>query len=435
MLRKTTFIFVIIATMLVFVGCSANAEISNKVYNAAISGDYKTVEEILEKNDVDLEHCNAAEEEMGDGRILAGVIAQAPEDIKMCSLLIKYGAELESTNSYGATYFHEFIDSSEAVAATDYTEVMKLFLESGKDVNAKGKKTYKETPLDYLMTKSSIITANYDKIFNLLIDNGAEVTQNTLECCMYGDSGFMYASKILKMVEECGVSETLEAVIADKEDKAVIELVKAGKYADDEKQLITFFAAANCGAAVIKTLEEEGFYMDIHAENDMSLLDIAAAYNTTEVVEYLLEKGYDPKESFNSVDEDVELSEEESNLNLRQSASKPSSYTPISFALVMGNTEVVDLLIQKGLNFQENSWCIAAFHGGKKAVDILLKENYVQEDYFIANCYIMCSDEMVKYLLDQNVDYNVEIYNETLEEFLIEIGNKERYDLIEKYSM
>lgn len=223
-------------------------------------------------------------------------------------------------------------------------------------------------------------------------------------------------------------------MIADREDKAIIELVKAGKYTDSEKQLIAFFAAANCSPDVINTIEEEGFYMDIHAENDMSLLDIAAAYNTTEVVEYLLEKGYDPEESTNDYVDDEEISEEENNLNLRQMASKPSSYTPLSFALVMGNTEAVDLLIKKGLEFQENSWCIAAFHGGKKAVDILLKENYQQEDFFIANCYVMCSDEMVKYLLEHNVDCNVEIYDETLEEFLLEIGNKERYDLIEKYS-
>lgn len=202
MLKKTIFILMMTVMALMFIGCGTDAELSDKVYNAAISGDYETAKEILENNDVDLEHCNAAEEEMDDGRILASVIAQTPENIKMCSLLIEHGAELESTNRYGATYLHEIIDYSEGVPAADYTEIMKLLLESGEYVNIEGKKTYTETPIDYLMSKSSIITANYDEMFNILIDNGAEITKNTLKCCMYGDSGFVYASKLLKTIVE-----------------------------------------------------------------------------------------------------------------------------------------------------------------------------------------------------------------------------------------
>ena len=434
-MKRLIYIIVTVTIIITLIGCGTDDDISSEIYNAIISGEYQTAEELLKNNDIDLEDCSAAYEETGDSRILAAAIAQQPEDTEICRLLIEYGADVNSRSPYGATYLHEIIDCSEAVPSADYTEIMKLLLKSGEDVNGKGRKSYKETPLDYLMTESSIITAGYDEMFNILLDNGAEVTKNTLECCMYGDSGFSYAAEILRTAGDCGISETLEAVIIDKDDRKIIDLIKSGKYKDNEKQLITFFAAANCSREVLKTLKNEDFYMDIHAENDMSLLDIAAAYNTADTVEFLLESGYDPDESINSyaTDEDEELSEEENNLNLRQLASKPSGYTPLSFALVMGNTETADLLLKNGLEFQENSWCIAAFHGGKRAVDILLRENYVQKDYFIASCYIMCSDEMAEYLLAHNVDCNVKIYDEPLTEFLLENGNKARYELITDY--
>lgn len=411
-------------------------DIEDKVYFAIDVGDYEEAKKMLASDEsIPVDNSRAAKELTGDSRILAAAISQQQENTEICRLLIGYGADINSRSPYGATYLHEIIDCSEAVPSADYTELMKLLLKSGEDVNAKGRKSYTETPLDYLMTKSSIITADYDEMFNILLDNGAKVTKNTMECCMYGDSGFAYAAEILKVAGDCGISETLEAVIADKDDREIIDLIKSGKYKDNEKQLITFFAAANCSREVLKTLQKEGFHMDVHAENGMSLLDIAAAYNTADTVEYLLEKGYDPDESINcyATDEDEELSEEENNLNLRQLASKPSGYTPLSFALVTGNTETVDLLLKKGLKFQDNSWCIAAFHGGKKAVDILLRENYVQEDYFIASCYIMCSDEMAEYLLAHDVDCNVKIYDESLTEFLLETGNEARYKLIADY--
>ena len=434
-MKRLIYIIITVTIIIALIGCGTGDDISSEIYNAIVGGEYQDAEELLTNNDIDLENCRAAYEATGDSRVLAAAVAQQQEDIEIYRLLIEYGADINSRSPYGATYLHEIIDYSEAVPSADYTELMKLLLKSGEDVNAKGRKSYTETPLDYLMTKSAIITAGYDEMFNILLDNGAEVTKNTLECCMYGDSGFVYAAEILKTAGDCGISETLEAVIADKDDREIINLIKSGKYKDNEKQLITFFAAANCSSEVLKALQKEGFYMDVHAENDMSLLDIAAAYNTADTVEYLLEKGYDPDESINcyATDEDDELSEEENNLNLRQLASKPSGYTPLSFALVTGNTETVDLLLKKGLKFQDNSWCIAAFHGGKKAVDILLRENYVQEDYFIASCYIMCSDEMAEYLLTHNVNCNVKIYDEPLTEFLLETGNKARYELITDY--
>ncbi len=434
-MKRLIYIIVTVTIIITLIGCGTGDDISSEIYNAIVDGEYQDAEELLKNNDIDLENCRAAYEATGDSRILAAAIAQQPEDTEMCRLLVEYGADINSRSPYGATYLHEIIDCSEAVPSADYTELMKLLLKSGEDVNAKGRKSYTETPLDYLMTKSSIITADYDEMFNILLDNGAKVTKNTMECCMYGDSGFAYAAEILKVAGDCGISEALEAVIADKDDREIINLIKSGKYKDNEKQLITFFAAANCSREVLKTLQKEGFHMDVHAENDMSLLDIAAAYNTADTVEYLLERGYDPNESINcyATDEDEELSEEENNLNLRQLASKLSGYTPLSFALVRGRTETVDLLLKKGLEFQENSWCIAAFHGGKKAVDILLRENYVQEDYFIASCYIMCSDEMAEYLLAHDVDCNVKIYDESLTEFLLETGNEARYKLIADY--
>ena len=90
----------------------------------------------------------------------------------------------------------------------------------------------------------------------------------------------------------------------------------------------------------------------------------------------------------------------------------------------------IDCLIKNGNDFQENSWCIACFCGGKGAIDILLEHDFPQEQYYIFQCYTMADDDIVKYMLDNNVDYNVSAYGESLLESLKNSGQTERYDLI-----
>lgn len=183
-MKRLIYIIVTVTIVITLIGCGTDDDISYEIYNAIVNGEYQTVEELLKNNDIDLENYRAVYEATGDSRVLAASVTQQPEDTEMCRLLVECGADINSRSPYGATYLHEIIDCSEAVPSADYTEIMKLLLKSGEDVNAKGRKSYTETPLDYLMTKSTIITIGYDEMFNILLDNGTEVTKNTMECCI-----------------------------------------------------------------------------------------------------------------------------------------------------------------------------------------------------------------------------------------------------------
>ena len=336
--------------------------------------------------------------------------------------------EINSLSIDGATCIQECISQSEFDGSS--LEIIELLLRNGADINQKGKGEYKGTALDFLMTRSPIMFRHFDTIYQLLIKNGAVHSKETLENCLAGESKFEYAESIFELLEsadiETDISETMRALILKRPDEEIISLLEKGRYKKSEKNNIAFLTAANCGVDVMKTLEDEDFDFTQTTIHRMSLIDIAAAYNSPEMIEYLIGAGQDPEASESGYEADD--GDEEMTLYMR--SQECESYTSISFALVNAKEKNIDCLIKNGNDFQENSWCIACFCGGKGAIDILLEHDFPQEQYYIFQCYTMADDDIVKYMLDNNVDYNVSAYGESLLESLKNSGQTERYDLI-----
>lgn len=404
------------------------SNIEDKVYLAAGASDYDEVKSLLESDDnIPIDDSKLAQEEIGDSRILASVF---PYEFEICKLLIDYGADLNTLNAKGCSYLHMTIDNSEFTKYENRLDIVQYLLENGADPNIVGKKMFNMTPLNYLMEKSPVFEYQYDEIYNMLIKYGADITTETLKTALDSDSGFIYAHDICRYLKEnntkTGLSETLEAIILEKSDKEIISLIKKGEYKYKDKKYIVWYAAATCGADVLECLKNKGFNMNIKNKCDMSLLDIAAGYNDSNVVKYLLEQGFD-------IDGGIAPKAQKDIEDAFWQSTELEMYTPVSFALVHGKKKNVETLLEAGAEFQRNSWVSAVFSRNKTAVDILVDNKFKQEEGFIFYCYSYGSDEMVKYLLDKGVSYDVSYEGKKLIFALRTSGENDRADLILKY--
>lgn len=429
MLKRILISLICILPVIVCSACGSDTEATAKLFQAIEQDDYKAAEAILKDGTaISLEDCKLAEEEYDDGRLLELSLG----DEMMCKLLIDAGADLNSRNREGVTYLQELIEANDVSQASVNT--MKLLLDSGAEVNAEGKGDYKGTALDYLMKQSPITTHHYNEIYNLLTDSGAEITEKTFETCMKSDSRFFYAAPILKNLNQTGhspnISQTLRAVVLDQQDEEILSFIANGDYKKKEENDIIFFAAANCGTKVMEALKKEGFDLNQQTGGGLSLLDLASLANTPEMIEYLIGQGLELEE-YDDCGYEAHAKDEE-NIVAFQRIADAASYTPLSLALVRGKADNVNCLLKAGAEFQESAWCIASIYGGKPAVDILLKNNYKPETYFVFQSYVFASDDMVRYMLEKGVDYNISWQGQTLLEFLRETGQDERCLIIEQ---
>lgn len=404
------------------------SNIEDKVYLAAGASDYDEVKSLLESDDnISIDDSKLAQEEIGDSRILAAVF---PYEFEICKLLIDYGADLNTLNAKGCSYLHMTIDNSEFSKYENKLDIVQYLLENGADPNIVGKKMFGMTPLNYLMEKSPSLLHNYDDLYNMLIKYGADITAETLKTSLDSDSGFLYAPDICRYLKEnnleTGLSETLEAILLNESDIEIISLIENGEYKYKDKKYIVWYAAAMCGPDVLKCLKTKKFNMKAKNKYDMSLLDIAAGYNNSNTVKYLLKQGFDSND-------DIEIKAQEDTEDAFRQSAELEMYTPITFALVNGKKKNVETLLETGTEFQRNSWVSAVFSGNVKAIDILTEKNFKQEDCFIFYCYSYGSDEMVKYLLDNGVSYDVSYEGEKLIFALRTSGENDRADLILKY--
>lgn len=449
MYKKILYIAFTIILLLIIVGCNNTAneqvniepesqryndenfnEIEDKVFFAAVEGDYNKVKALLNSDEnISVDNCKAAQELGADPHILFSIF---PDKIDICKLLIDYGIDVNAIGKGGYSYLHTSIASSEDIPSDDIIKITKYILEKGTDPNIMGKREFNKTPLNYLMEKSPILLHNYDDLYDMLIKYGAKITRETLKTSLDSDSGFIYAQDICRYLKEnnleTGISKTLEAILLNESDIEIISLIEKGEYKHKDKKYIVWYAAAMCGPDVLKCLKTKKFNMKAKNKYNMSLLDIAAGYNKSNTVEYLLKQGFDSND-------DIEIKAQEDTGDAFQQSAELETYTPISFALVNGKKKNIETLLEAGAEFQRNSWVSAVFSGNVKAVDILTEKNFKQEDCFIFYCYMYGSDEMVKHLLNKGVSYDVSDYGQTLIEFLYDKGDDDRADLILKYGV
>lgn len=448
MLKKVTCITFMLILMILVTGCSngekdeefvitpeqgncseneAN-EIADKVYDAAVEGNFSGVQSLLKSEEnIPIDNCKAAQEEAGIPYILHVVF---PHHMEISKLLIDYGADLNTIGVQGDSYLHDAVIFSEDITSDELADLTEYILKKGADPNIKGSKDFNMTPVDYLMTKSPLLAHNFSKMYKLLTEYGADITEKTLKTSMDSDSGFTYAPDICAYLKanniDTDICKVLEAMLLGKSEKEIIQLIKSKEYTRHDKKYIVWYASAMCSPDVLKCLKNERFNLKIKNGYGMSILDIAAGYNDSETVEYLIEQGFDVNGGINSKSQNDESKAFEQSADLKK-------YTPLSFALANGKTKNAEVLLKAGAEFQRNSWLIAVFADSIKGVDILIDNDFKQEDIFIFYCYAYGSDYIVKYLLNKGVSYDVCDYGETLLEFLRGY-NDDRADLIMKYS-
>ena len=402
--------------------------IEDKVYFAIDAGDYEEAKKLLSSDEnIPVDNSRAAKDLSGDSRILFSVY---PEHEELSRLLIDYGADLNGLGSKGCSYLHLSVAYSEDDYDGEIIDITEYILKKGADPDVNGSGEFKGTPVDYLMTKSPVFIYNFDRLYNMFVKYDADITINTLENALNSDSGFTYAKDIIKRLKEnnieTGLGDALEAILLDKNKDEIIRLIKNGSYSHKDKKYMVWYAAANCDAEVLQCLKNMHFNMKCRNSEDMSLLDIAAAYNEPEVVDYLIRQGFDINDKINPTEQNDTDRAFEQSCDLKK-------YTPLSFALVHGKSENTQRLIDAGAEFQRNSWINAVFSQNKEAVDILMSNGCEQEETFLAYCYIFASDEMAKYLMYKGLSCDLSYEGENLISFLRKVGMNERAELILKY--
>ena len=445
--RKALYLLILILVIFIAAGCGSDnlerqfdltpepetseqdyTNIEDKVYFAIDAGDYEEAKKLLASDEnISVDNSRAAKDLSGDPRILFSVY---PEHEELSRLLIDYGADLNGLGSKGCSYLHLSVAYSEEDYDGEIIEITEYILKKGADPDVNGSGDFKGTPVDYLMTKSPVFIYNFDRLYNMFVKYDADITINTLENALNSDSGFTYAKDIVKRLKEnnieTGLGDALEAILLDKNKDEIIRLIKNGSYRHKDKKYMVWYAAANCDAEVLQCLKNTHFNMKCRNSEDMSLLDIAAAYNEPEVVEYLIGQGFD-------INDKINLTEQNDTDRAFEQSCDLKKYTPLSFALVHGKIENAQRLIDAGAEFQRNSWINAVFSQNKEAVDILMSNSFEQEESFLADCYIFASDEMVKYLMYKGLSCDLSYEGENIISFLRKAGMNDRADLILKY--
>lgn len=417
-------LFVMILIVLCCSACAVEEDSADTklLYEACMASDYEKIQELVKKDDVSLDNCNLAEENDGDKRILDAVInATSIIDEKTCSILIEAGAELDGKDEYGETYLHELVDLN-SLGNAQSIDLLNMMIKAGADINIKGDKQYNVTAFEYLMDISPLACKDFKAMCRIFTENMEEISQKTLSKALLKESRLEAAPIILETLEKRGqsidkISPLLSAVIKGEDDETIIPLIKNKSYNEKEIPNIVMFAAANCSVTVMKALNAAGFDLYCHiGEDEMSALDTASAYNDEKMISYLLEKGLDLNESdTNYPDED-----DSGHVEGYMQASEVLSHTPISMALVKGMTDNVTFLLNNGAEFQENSWCIACIYGNKASIDILLDNDFRQQEEYIYRAYSSADKDTVRYMLDKGISYDVSEYGESLLETINE---------------
>ncbi|MFY9589886.1 ankyrin repeat domain-containing protein [Rickettsia endosymbiont of Halotydeus destructor] len=226
-------------------------------------------------------------------------MARAP---KMVKILLKAGSNIEAKNRLGRTPLHNAIlyaNKRNINIKDNYNAVLKL-IKNGANPNAVD--YYGFSPLDYA------IRIKNPKIFELLINEGAKIKENSYELfCQALEHGNFVATKYLfkqeflnKIDDKNGRNYLHLAAIGG--NKAVLEyLVKQNPINKEElsqsidKQGNTpiHIAAQNNQLAIIEDFQKIGFDINARNANGDTVLHIVAATQNSEMIKELIELGAD----------------------------------------------------------------------------------------------------------------------------------------------
>lgn len=232
---------------------NVKSSLESNPFKLALKKDKKKIAEYFIENGVDVNfNCRTGETLL--------MFCAYKCDYKFCDLLIKNGADINKVSDKGINNVYTAIDEA-LIADKDESEI--------------------------------------NRVINLLFDNGAKLTEKSLEAVMStsNNEGYRRYGLVRRIVEEMkkqGVNYVLDsayeaAILGDAEK--LNQLIKDNKIEEKyEKQMIPFIFAFG-KADSLKLLEEKGINIELHDDKNKPAFSIAAEYGNLEMMEYLLNKG------------------------------------------------------------------------------------------------------------------------------------------------
>ena len=282
MVKKILIIFI---TLLLVTGCSIN--------NNIINTDLPTEEQILLADGIETDNLEEVIDAINNGVDINSfgkyntvyfeenpLYASIGWYEKISFLLIQNGATL----NYKAKRFNVGANCLMKAAANQNEELCKLLIEKGININETdkdGKNAIDYTIFDedygyksYLQEKESL------NLVKMLYKKGVKILDKTKE----------------NIVDDDGCGNTQYEII-----KWLIDIDEI-KETDLDKNQKIFYSVYLGNLEKIKRLNES--QLNIRNSENEDLLVVAAKYGKTDIVKYLLEKGFDPKRDVFSHDED-----------------------------------------------------------------------------------------------------------------------------------
>ncbi len=391
-MRRSIYLLLLIgiSASLLF-GCGQEDYAERKLYYSISSGNYQGVYEVLRDNpEINLEDIGVSEItnfSMKDHRAL-GIALQsgAINNDKIASLLIAYGANVNSVCEYGTTYL---------MAAGFAPRTFDALLEAGADINAVNEDG--ETAISGLTMGASFDNKNFVmRRMEKLISMGAVVDAEVIQTCLDNPEGYAFTSFLLDAAkaqgEETGISKGLEYAIRGDEEKLMEELEKQS-IPDDEKRYVVLNASVNCSRAVLKKLYEKGYSLKVKDEYGNTALELAAQYNDAEAIDFLTKHG------LSIANRDLNAEDEEELMAI----------SPIIHALISGKSENIKYFLDRDVAFPDNdmesAWGSASGYGNINSFRFLLKNGYVPDDEEIVGCY---ENLAVRNNVDDMLDFLIE---------------------------
>jgi len=383
------------------------------------------------------------------------LLAAYNKDLKMVQWAINMGANVNAQDSEERTAL---------IRACDYigsTEIAKILIENGAELNIKGK--YSDTPLGYAAMYGHL------ELVRLLLDSGADVNMKG----GYGRTPLHYAStpsdwsedylEIVKLLLERGADPNLkqsggdnallEALWRENLDLEIIKLlIKHGTNLEEEgaySSTALSRAAEKGRIDIIKFLENYLPIDDIPLSQLEKTLVDAMKENEKEVVIYLLEKGEKklPKEFFR-----VEVLsyaarhgyDDLVNILLKRGLNpqKEDIYYGLGEACYKGHLNVIKLLIEKGADVNggdygasENPLMKAARYSYFKIAEFLLDNGAnIEARSYEGNTPIQFAAwegqlEMIKFLVDRGA--NIDTTNDLNWNALMQACVEGYYEIVE----
>ena len=342
--------------------------------------------------------------------------------------LIEKGANINNDNCTRLLFVSAF--------HYDY-DMCSMLIEKDVDINKVNSDN--NTALDEIVSIWFLNEIDLDPIITLLLDNGAIVTENTLNKVLKANEGFkdfysddkhrmgrnyMLVNRILKELMKTSyninINPCLKAAILGN-SKEVYQLISNGNVSSEYMEDVSLYTAAFGDVETMKLIDKyDNARFSLHdSSNYEGIVSIAAAYGNMDMIKYFVDEGMDVNKS-------------------------PSIYdTPIIAATKYNNTEIVKYLMKLDKNLinnildKRNNVLYFSCKNGNLELTKLFIENGLtidNESFFEALRIAVVNNhiDVVKYLLDSNNDINIKdgegntllYYVKNLEttKFLVEAG-------------